>query len=813
MLAMNHAASALPLVTPDQSPYERVAYRYLERGYSVIPIAPGTKRPGQYSVADGWRGQYDWERFNQRLPTDNETQLWDKWPGAGIGLLTGKLSGVIGLDRDHDAPGTQELDRLIPYTPVKKKGAKGYTAFFRYNGEKSCSFDVGGARVLDVLSEGRQTLMPGTIHPDGHTYIYLTEDLLEDYDPKDLPVLPDDFLEQVAKVLEPYQTQEDKKHQKKPVVHADPDGRINPDPSISNQYFHDLNQCALAHLDDWVPKIIPGAKSHNDGYRCVATWRNAKNPNVSIHPQGIMDWGGGYGMTATDLVKNVLGVTFQKAAETLRTLVPLQEPEPITMTVGGGTSAPTDKQSEQHPAPPIDWNAKAAEYIEEKRQKDEQALKSITEVEIWKPTTAAVPEHLKSFPVTQLNKYLYWLNRCAEDTVNSISVASVIHLAAAVVARGAQTNMDNHSSLYLLLIAPTGTGKNYGKNAIVRILDAADVSPYVSGEVHSKGGIYSAMRASPTVIFHLDEFGDRVKLGIKDGSPLNGAFSYFKEVYSGCGSVMPAHSYSTVGMNKAAASSIRPVMYPCINLYCLTTPRQLWEAIDNASVEGGFLNRFVGVLADSDGAITNDMPEFVPPAELLSHIREVRRHLAGEGNLGDQKFTNPDIDPGRNEYQFDGESKDLLKGFKQEIKQAYEGDDFMHSMAIRWRENAMRMAVALHVFATPTRRVIDAAVTQWCIDYVRFYGGQFAKAVLEHSRPNGEYGRVRRDFLLAFRQKPGGTSPSDLGRYAPWKHVRAQLRSEIIQDLKEAGLLAEVAKPTRGQRGQQGKLYVALAET
>lgn len=383
--------------TTEASPYERVAYRYLERGYSVIPIAPGTKRPGQYSEVDGWRGMSDWQRFNQRLPTELETEVWYTWPGAGIGLLTGKLSGVIGLDRDHDAPGTQELDRLIPYTPVKKKGAKGYTAFFRYNGEKSCSFDVGGARVLDVLSEGRQTLMPGTIHPDGHTYIYLTEDLLEDYDPADLPALPDDFLEQVARTLEPYQTQEDKNHQKKHITSADADGRINSASSISAQYFHDLNQCALAHLDEWVPKIIPVAEPHNDGYRCVAIWRNCKNPNVSIHPQGIMDWGGGYGMTPIDLVKNARVVTFQKAVEELRALVPLQQPTPISMTVGGVTT-PKNVPENQTQGAAIDWDAKVAEYLADKAKRGAEAAP-----EVWSEPVDPFVEHAApQFPVDHL---------------------------------------------------------------------------------------------------------------------------------------------------------------------------------------------------------------------------------------------------------------------------------------------------------------------------------------------------------------------------------------------------------------------------
>jgi Protein of unknown function (DUF3987) len=442
-----------------------------------------------------------------------------------------------------------------------------------------------------------------------------------------------------------------------------------------------------------------------------------------------------------------------------------------------------------------------------------KALKSISDVRVWEATPVVVPEHLKSFPVTQLNRYLYWFNRCAEDTVNSVSLASVIHLASVVVARGARTNMNNHSSLFMLLIAPTGFGKNYGKNAIVRMLSAANVHHRVSGEFHSKGGVYSAMLASPTIIFHLDEFGDKIKQGLKDGSSINGAFSYVKEVYSASGSVLPAPSYSTVGLSKTQADAIRAVKSPCVNFYCLTTPGQLWEAIDNASVEGGFLNRFVGVMAAGGEALTNDTPAFDPPTELVSHVIEVRNHLAGVGNIGEQKFSNSDIDPGLTEYPFDAESRRLLDEFKREIAEAYRDDEFMANMAARWRENAMRMALALSVFSAPASRGIGASLTKWCIDFVRFYGNQFAKSVLEHSQPKSEYGRMRRDFLLAFRRKPNGTPPSALGQQVPWKYVQARTRKEIIDDLMEAGLLAEVAKATKGQRGPQGKVYVALAET
>ena len=228
-----------------QSPFARRAYFYIEQGYSVIPIAPGTKRPGTFSTSDGWKGMFDWERFGDRLPSEIEISHWEKWRDAGIGLVCGKLSKVVALDRDYDAPGTDALEQIIPYSPVKKKGAKGYTAFFRYNGERSTSWNLNGVHVLDMLSDGRQTLMPGTLHPEGHTYVYLTEDCLEEMRPEDLPALPDDFAEQVAAVLTPHQTKADRKYQRTPRKHDDTADPISTDLSFTGAYFRDLDRAAL----------------------------------------------------------------------------------------------------------------------------------------------------------------------------------------------------------------------------------------------------------------------------------------------------------------------------------------------------------------------------------------------------------------------------------------------------------------------------------------------------------------------------------------------------------------------------------------
>lgn len=146
--------------------FAHFAEKYLELGIVTLPIAPGGKAP----KLKNWT----------QIFHDDIDHLIEKYPSHGIGVLCGKASGVIALDIDDDSI----LDKL-PKSPVAKRGAKGETRFFRYNGEQSINFNGG-----ELLSDGRQTVIPPTIHPDlKKPYFWTTEDTLLDFDPENLPTL------------------------------------------------------------------------------------------------------------------------------------------------------------------------------------------------------------------------------------------------------------------------------------------------------------------------------------------------------------------------------------------------------------------------------------------------------------------------------------------------------------------------------------------------------------------------------------------------------------------------------------------------
>ncbi len=100
------------------------------------------------------------------VPNDDELLEWDLLDKHGFALVTGEVSGIIGLDFDHALPEhIIKAEQLLGFTPVKKFGSKGLTLFYAYNGEKSENWHQKGGPILcELLSHGRKTTLPPSIH-------------------------------------------------------------------------------------------------------------------------------------------------------------------------------------------------------------------------------------------------------------------------------------------------------------------------------------------------------------------------------------------------------------------------------------------------------------------------------------------------------------------------------------------------------------------------------------------------------------------------------------------------------------------------
>ncbi len=149
------------------------ALEYLRLGLSVIPLCiyPDLDEPGKVKKVPALPS---WTEYQKRRATEEEIRAWfDGKDGLGVGIVTGRLSGIMVADFDG-AEGERILqEKDLALTPMARTGSGGYHVLFRYpNGEEIRNH----TRVLpgvDIRAEGGFIAATPSAYPGGKRYEWL----------------------------------------------------------------------------------------------------------------------------------------------------------------------------------------------------------------------------------------------------------------------------------------------------------------------------------------------------------------------------------------------------------------------------------------------------------------------------------------------------------------------------------------------------------------------------------------------------------------------------------------------------------------
>ena len=141
---------------------------YSGRRWSIIPIRAGDKRP-----------LVRWEEFQHRRPRVEEVHAWfSEWPEAGIGIVTGVVSGLVVLDIDSRHGGDESLEHLeqqydrLPATVECRSGGGGRHLYFAHPGGLVRN-KVGLAPGVDLRGDGGYVVAPPSLHASGQRYAWV----------------------------------------------------------------------------------------------------------------------------------------------------------------------------------------------------------------------------------------------------------------------------------------------------------------------------------------------------------------------------------------------------------------------------------------------------------------------------------------------------------------------------------------------------------------------------------------------------------------------------------------------------------------
>jgi len=161
------------------------AFAYEKRGLSVIPLQPHDKRPNAALLPKSPDGQATWIPYQtQRADSDQILTWWADCPQGNVGLVTGRVSGVVVLDVDS-AEGLKAVEERggVPQTPTGSTG-KGQHIYFKHPGFEVHNF-AGKLPGLDFRGDGGYVVAPPSIHPSGASYAWKVS--FEEAEPVDAP--------------------------------------------------------------------------------------------------------------------------------------------------------------------------------------------------------------------------------------------------------------------------------------------------------------------------------------------------------------------------------------------------------------------------------------------------------------------------------------------------------------------------------------------------------------------------------------------------------------------------------------------------
>lgn len=141
------------------------AVAYARRGWRVVPLRPGDKRPRE-------------QRWPERASADPEVvrDHWVQHPADGIGIATGPGSGLWVLDVDGE-PGRASLAALIaehgplPATYTVRTAHGGLHFYFTWPAEGVRQTAGALGTGLDTRAAGGYVVAPPTVLADGGAYV------------------------------------------------------------------------------------------------------------------------------------------------------------------------------------------------------------------------------------------------------------------------------------------------------------------------------------------------------------------------------------------------------------------------------------------------------------------------------------------------------------------------------------------------------------------------------------------------------------------------------------------------------------------
>jgi hypothetical protein len=742
----------------------RLGGRLIDNGYPVLPIMPGTKKPGQFRRG-AWRDYPGWTKHGARPTSEHELIVWSGWPDAGIGIPTGT---VIGVDIDvRDAELASRLEQLartaLSDTPAVRFGMPPKRLLVYRTNEPISGMK---AHPIEVLGLGQQ-FVAFADHPDTRRPYEWPQESPADLAAENLPLVDEAmirvFLDEaqalVPPVIRPGRLPGEPAARTGTVVAGDLRGT----PEAIADAMRFIPNADLDY-DSWVRigMALKGALGE-DGWNLFAAWSATSSKDL---PETT-------GKTWASFKPERIGAgTIYHHA-----LAGGWNPDPM-LVLNGGILV-----NGRHPA----------------RALLERLAASATGQPDTPPASQRAPVDPRMFQLDgALELLVDYILTSAVRPQPILAVGASLCALGALMGRKYRTQTNLRTNLYVVGMAGSGGGKDHARGAIKEAFIAAGLQRYLGGNrIASGSGLLTALYRQPSSLFQIDEFGQFLGNVVnKRHAPkyLAEIWDLLTELYTSAGGTFFGAEY--------ADQQQRPrqdIAQPCCCVHATSVPEPFWAALQEGSMVDGSLARFLVFQTDDDVPDRNRRPKPIGdvPAELIEALQAIVTGVPGHGrgNIA-AVVEGPMIVPDPYPVPTAPEAEQLFDQLDEELTAQQReaiGTNRSAVLARVW-ENTAKVALIKAVSANPQTPVIRLEDAEWArivVDRCVTTMITEAERHIAENRTQANHQKVLRTIQGAGER---GLTKSELTRRTQFLELRQ--REEILLTLTEAGEIELCKRPS-----------------
>lgn len=366
-------------------------------------------------------------------------------------------------------------------------------------------------------------------------------------------------------------------------------------------------------------------------------------------------------------------------------------------------------------------------------------------------------------------------------------LASTLSLMSVLTGRKIQGLKGMRTNLFCITAAPTGSGKDYGRKCIEKILMEADSLDFLGPEGFTAGSaIISELEHHPAKLFQLDEFGQTLRAirSVSATSHVRAISDTLLKLYTSASGVFRPTGYSDRSRNKA-------IVQPHVVINATTTPEALWQAMSRESVAEGLLGRFTLFEGSYQHIGEIDLKDVAIPESVIKRVQWWRDYSPTRGNV-----ENRHPQPTRLDFIEDAEER--LRGhMTQCANKRLREDSIRAAVWSRVAERSQKLAL-MHAASRGSMSVTLEDV-DWGIALSNAIARKTCYRFTMGASDNEQEATKKK--ILAIIAENGPLTKREVTRKTQF--VTKRERDAILEDLVDGGFIFQFSASKRGQNVTQ----------